>query len=56
MDPHSKSNNKSHFNNTTINLRTNFSESNISLEKFGSWNVQNFTELLNKPKVKEIIL
>jgi hypothetical protein len=37
--------------NHTINLRTDFDESNISLDRFNTWNVQNFTELLNKPKV-----
>ena len=39
-----------------INLRTDFSDISINLEKFGNnWNVQNFTELLNKPKVRNKI-
>jgi hypothetical protein len=40
-------------NNQTINLRTDFTEFDVSLDKYsGTWNVQNFTELLNKPKVR----
>jgi len=35
----------------TINLRTDFTDSNMSVEIFHNWNPQNFTELLNKPKV-----
>jgi hypothetical protein len=38
-------------NNNTINLRTDFTESNVSLEKLTGWSCQNFTEILNKPKV-----
>jgi hypothetical protein len=41
-------------NNQTINLRTDFTEFDVSLDKYsGTWNVQNFTELLNKPKVRK---
>lgn len=39
-------------NNQTINLRTDFTEFDVSLDRLSTnWNVQNFTELLNKPKV-----
>jgi hypothetical protein len=31
---------------------TDMSDANLSLERLRTWNCQNFTELLNKPKVR----
>jgi hypothetical protein len=35
-------------------LSNNHNPSEISLENYSSWNVQNFTEILNRPKVNFI--
>jgi hypothetical protein len=41
----------------SISIRSELSNNNpseISLENYSSWNVQNFTEILNRPKVNYI--
>lgn len=38
--------------NTTINLRVDVDETEVSFDKIkNTWHCQNFTELLNRPKV-----
>ena len=39
-----------------INLRTDLSDGNVYMERLRTWNCQNFSEILNKPKVINIIL
>ena len=39
------------FNKSSINLRTDFKGVNFRLENLNGWSCQNFTELLNRPRV-----
>lgn len=44
---------KTRVNHSVINLRTDFEDSNMSIDRLQNWNCQNFTELLNRPKVRK---
>lgn len=47
-----KKKHKSTKSNKIIGLRTDLYDSNLSVEQCKNWTCQNFTELLNRPKVK----